>query len=161
MFYIFIIVLIFLLFLLIEYGKREVLPYYKNNGFITNAELSFFKALEQAVGDRYYIFPQVNLASIVKVNARGRDWWRYFGKISRKSIDFILAEKSSCMPVVAIELDDSSHFEFARQKRDNFINRVFEKINLPILHISCKSGYNIVQLQEEIQSILNNVTKGV
>ncbi len=153
-FFIFFLVILFILTLLTRYIQSRRLPYYKNSSFITNAELSFFKVLEKAVANTYYIFPQVNLASLVKVNAKGSDWWKYFGKINKKSIDFILADKTTCKPILAIELDDSSHKEFDRQKRDEFVNKVFAKIGIPILHVVYKNGYNITQLQEEIKNSL-------
>lgn len=125
-------------------------PYYKNHYFLSHAELSFFKVLEQAVGDTYYILPQVNLASLVKVNARGRDWWIYFEKINRKSVDYVLAEKSTCNPVLVIELNDSSHNEDERQRRDLFVKQVLESAHIPILTVLYKNGYGILQLREQI-----------
>jgi hypothetical protein len=150
--YFFIGIVVALVIVFIKFFVKQTLPYYKNNNFISPAELSFFKVLEQAIGERYYIFPQVNLASLVKINAKGRDWWRYFERINRKSVDFVLAEKASCKPALIIELDDSSHGELRRQERDDFVNKVFAAAGLPILHVAYQNRYSTLRLKDEIDS---------
>lgn len=130
------------------------LPYYKKNP-LSFAELSFFKVLEQVVGNKYYIFPQVNLASLVRSNAKGRDWWYYFRKISQKSVDFVLAEKIDCRPILVIELDDSTHKDGARQERDEFCDEVFKSAELPVLHVAYRNGYSTAQIKKEIEETIN------
>lgn len=134
-------------------SPKDQLPYYKSP-FISPAELSFFTMLEQAIGEKYRIFPQVNVASLVKVSAQGKDWWRYSGKINRKSVDFVLADKTTCRPILVIELDDFSHQGRERKQRDVFLNRVFDTIGLPILHVIPKSGYSVAEIRDAIRSSL-------
>ena len=48
---------------------------YKHKDFLmTHAEHNFFKKLELAVGDLYYIFPQIHLSSIVNHSVVGQNW---------------------------------------------------------------------------------------
>lgn len=154
-----VIILLLIVLFFNKYFRSNIddkLPYYKKNP-LSIAELSLFKVLERVIGNQYYIFPQVNLSSLVKINARGRMWWTYFGKISRKSVDFVLAEKTDCRPILIIELDDSTHKNLRRHDRDIFCDKVFKSAQLPILHIIYGNEYNIVQLKEEIEAAINPV----
>ena len=53
-----------------EYGKRDCI--------MTQAEHKCFNALEQAIGDTYYVFPQVHLPSILDHKIKGQKWVRAF-----------------------------------------------------------------------------------
>jgi len=110
------------------------LPYRQRDDFLSPAELSFYRALSAAVGNRAHICPKVNLADIffvVKPNenqgARGR--------ISQKHVDFLLCDSQSMKPLVGIELDDSSHARADRQERDALVDAVFAVAALPLVRI--------------------------
>jgi hypothetical protein len=49
----------------------------------------------------------------------------------------------------AIELDDNSHQKKHRQKRDAFVNKLFQDNNLPLLRISTKSNYNTERIKSK------------
>lgn len=152
---IFIILVIFILGSIIVsiLSKRQKFPYQLKQNYLTPAELSFFSVLKNAVQDKYEIVPQVPLKSIMNVKPSVRDFYRYFNKIDRKVVDFVLFEKIIYKPVLIIELDDSSHNNLDRKDRDYFIDKVAETVKLPILHIPVKSYYNVGDLIDKINSI--------
>lgn len=71
-------------------------------------------------------------------------------KVAQKHVDFLLCENSVFSPVVAIELDDSSHFLEKRKQRDEFVDKVFASVNLPLLRIKAAANYDINFLEQEI-----------
>lgn len=131
-----------------EIGQRLELPYRIKDGLMTKAEKNFFDVLEKTVNNRYYIVPQVNLASLVFVS--GTKYYKTFlNKIDRKTVDFVLYNRQFT-PVVVIELDDSSHDEISRRRRDDFVDRVMSRVGLKIVHIKTAYTYD----PEEINRLI-------
>lgn len=148
-------ILIFFLSILIFFLKslfiKKENPYYKKQYFLTPAELSFFKVLEQAVSKTYYIFPQIKLASLVEAKGKGSIYYSRHNRIDRKTVDFVIADIISCNPLLVIELDDSSHNNWDRWERDAFCNEVLKQTGIPILRIPVKSDYNPTNIKEMIE----------
>jgi hypothetical protein len=133
-----------------ESNKDIYLPYAKKLYLMTNAERTFFKSLTQAVGNRYYIVPQVELCSIVEVATGEKEWRKYRNMIDRKSMDFVLFDPEYFTPQLVIELDDKTHEQEKRIKRDDFVDAVLEKAGIRIKHVKTAYQYNL----EEIITIL-------
>ena len=101
---------------------------------------------------------QVSLYNIVETK-RGLDKsneTKYFNKISRKSIDFVLVDKKDCRIRLCIELDDNTHKKYNRIERDKFINKLFEDLNINLLRIPSRFHYNKEELKKLIE---NNISK--
>ncbi|RIE16708.1 DUF2726 domain-containing protein [Candidatus Cryosericum septentrionale] len=131
--------------------KSEDLPYVLKRYLMTRAERSFFGVLEQVTdSSKYYIFPQVSLSNLVTVEKGTGSYQAYHNKVDRKSVDFALFEKSTISPVLAIELDDSSHDREDRQERDAFVDGVLAKVGLPLLHVRAQTTYDPKQLAASI-----------
>ena len=131
--------------------KSEVLPYALERYLMSKAERSFFGVLEQVTdSSKYYLFPQVSLNNLVEVENGTGSYQTYHNKVDRKSVDFVLFDRSTISPVLAIELDDSSHDREDRQKRDAFVDRVLTKAGLPLLHVMAQVAYDPKQLAASI-----------
>lgn len=109
--------------------NQKYLPYKKRYSIMTNAEKKYFLYLQEKYGQAYYIFPQVNLDKIIEVTDQ-KNFYTYFNKINRKSVDFVLANKETLETFKAVELDDYTHNWNSRKKRDAFVNEIFESIDL-------------------------------
>jgi len=124
--------------------------FYKKSELLTPAEKDFFKILIQAA-NAYHIFPKVRMADFIKVQALNpKEWGKAFSKIKAKHIDFLLADKSTLEPILAIELDDKTHQRPDRQQRDIFVDQTLTKIGLPILRIKTAPYYNQNDLETKI-----------
>ena len=121
-------------------NEQVDLPYRLRDDFLSPAELSFYRVLQSALGDRVTISPKVNLADIFFV-ARPNENQGYKNKINRKHVDFIICDPISMKPICGIELDDSSHARRDRQERDEFVDQVFELARLPLIRVLAKRGY--------------------
>jgi very-short-patch-repair endonuclease len=155
LFFVLIVVMLIAAFVITELKKkdgpeakeeRKDLPYVKKQYLMTNAERNFFKVLKEAVGDKYYIVPQVALKNIVEVNRYERMKKTYQNKIDRKSLDFVLFDTEYFTPQIVIELDDISHELPARESRDNFVDAIMLKVGIRIKHIKTSFSYNIAEI---------------
>ena len=128
--------------------------YYKPRIYITTLnELKFYNVLLEIAKELDLIlFAQVSLYSIISVNERlnKSNQQKYFNKISRKSIDFVMVNKENCKIKLCIELDDTTHLKNQRKERDNFINELFEELNIPLLRYPCYNIYYKNTLKEKI-----------
>jgi len=128
--------------------KADQLPYSKKNYFFSATERSFYEILRRSAPN-HVLFAKVRLADVIYVDKRTTSRQTDLNRICSKHVDFILCG-SNLAPVVAIELDDSSHDGEDRQSRDSFIDEAFKAANLPLVHIRCKRGYEL----EEIRQLL-------
>ena len=94
------------------------------------------------------IFTQVALNRIIDVNNE-RHKNDLFEKISRKSIDFVLYNEKINKIFCCIELDDKTHNEPKRIKRDNLIDKIF-KNNIKLIHIKTAQYYNLEEVINKI-----------
>lgn len=116
---------------------------------LTQNENNFYKALLPIARRKgLTVCPKVRLADIIEPR-KGQNWQGAFGRIKAKHIDFLLC-KDQLIPVLAIELDDSSHDRADRTERDKFVDSAFASANIPILHTR-----GISQLSEKIEKIIS------
>ncbi len=139
--------------------KESKLPYVKKNYLLTKAEKDFFRILEQVIENKYYVFPQIHLSQLLLVKTERQERLKYRNKITQKSVDFVIVEKNYLNPLLAIELDDSSHNRKDRIKRDNFIEKALKDAGLPLLRIKRKQSYNVHEISSLIYNILDNKEK--
>jgi very-short-patch-repair endonuclease len=148
-------VLVFVIGLMDAGGKKKSKYNYKRKDFfMTRAEHECYDALVAAVGEKYYIFPQAKLTSIIDNKVKGQNWNGAFRHVSQKSVDFVLCDKAYISPKLAIELDDKTHLLPVRQDRDTEVERILKDASLPLLRLKNSGGFNINEIKEEINKIL-------
>lgn len=112
-----------------------ITAYYINTFLLTQHEANFYNTLKP-IADKYnlIIFSKIRMADIltVKPHIKKQNFYYWFKKISQKHIDFILCNKQF-MPLIFIELDDSTHNKADRIKSDKFKNEVFKSTHLNLL----------------------------
>jgi hypothetical protein len=138
------------------HGGARCLPYRRRDDFLSPAELSFYRVLVTAVGNRAVICPKVNLADVVFVSG-GTDVQKFRNKIDRKHADFLLCRPETLKPLCAIELDDASHKRRDRQDRDGFVDKVFAAADLPLVRVPAKSGYSISEIRLHMEPYIAGI----
>lgn len=131
--------------------KDNVYSYTAKSLMMTRTESEFFSKLDRAVNERYRVFPQVHLSALLDHKVKGQDWKFAFRHINGKSVDFVLCDKETLRPTYAIELDDLTHEQPDRRKRDAEVERIFEEANLPLVRFKNKN----VSEAEIIQALSN------
>lgn len=150
-------IVVFLLYLIIRRKLPQKYPYTRNPYFISYAERSFYRILEQVIANKYYIFPQVSLGSLLKVDKQGEEYWAYMNKISRKSIDFVIVDKTSFNALLVIELDDKSHNMYKREDRDAFLKDALNQANIDFIRFPVRSSYSPNDIHKELSQYFNNL----
>jgi len=134
-------------------GKPGAWGLYERRSVMTNAERDFFRVVEKVVGDKYYLFPQVRLNSLVEFK---KDYFerKAFFSLINKSVDYVICDKSSLKTLLVIELDDFSHQNDERKKRDRYLDEVFGSAGVSIIHVVCRRTYDFREIEKQITSFL-------
>lgn len=129
--------------------------YYKPRRYlITLNELHFYNVLLEIVKELdLMLFSQVALYNIVETKKEldYKTKGTYFNKIASKSIDFVLVDKNNCSIKLCIELDDDTHLQEKRKKRDEFINQLFDQLEIGLLRYPVYPVYYKETLKKRIQ----------
>lgn len=126
-------------------ARQVPAPTYRvRDDFLSPAELSYYRVLTTAVSGRAVVLTKVRLADLFFV-PRGDGSTGARNRIAQKHVDFLLCDRDTMRPLVAVELDDRSHERESRQERDRVVDEVFGAAGLPLLHVPAKSAYSVAQ----------------
>lgn len=129
------------------------LPYIRRD-ILTNAEHEFYILLKVVCNHmKLIVCPKVRMEDFLKVTDKIHER-KYRGYIKSRHIDFIICDKDMKM-IAGVELDDNSHNTSEAQKIDEFKNRVFKKINIPLFRV--KTSYDKMQYKAPIINILREL----
>jgi hypothetical protein len=125
------------------------------DSLLTPAEKLFYEQLDLVIDGRLQILCKVRLADLIEVESRqSEERNRVFRRIASKHVDFVLAEPGNLVPVLAIELDDSSHERADRRERDEYVEELFETVRFPLLRIKASASYNRRALVDALEQAL-------
>ena len=101
---------------------------------LSKPEGDFYNTLEKAIGDLAVICPKTRVSDVLCV----RDGAKQIDdavRIDRKTIDFLVCNRQSFEPCLAIQVDwwDESQQRF--RSRDQFVDRALITARLPVLRI--------------------------
>lgn len=131
--------------------STENMPY-KKKLLLTKNEWSFYKSLKPVADELgYSVLAKIRVADLVEVSqTKDRsEWQKYFNKINKKHVDFVLAKPENLQVVLLIELDDNSHKE-AQKQRDEFIEALYKQTGYNLLRTSGTG-----ELKEKIKGALD------
>lgn len=136
----------------------DSLLYVKEPFLLSKAERSFLGVLEQSIGDNYRIFSKVRVADVISVqnNTNQKNRTAAFNKIKAKHFDFIIVGKEDFSIIGAVELDDKSHKQSDRLKRDIFLNTVCETAGLKLFRFEAKKSYLVKEIRHTLDEYLCN-----
>ena len=99
---------------------------------MTGAEARLYKELQRTLPEGQYIVPQAHLSMFLDHRVKGQDWRAAFSKINGKSVDFLIVESETNRPILAIELDDTTHERDDRMARDQFVETILHEAGIPL-----------------------------
>lgn len=134
--------------------------YRKTKSLLTDQEKNFyFRVLRKEFGSQYEILLKVRLGDIIYLANEPANRKEYGNQLYCKHIDFVLCDKNTLEPVIAIELDDNSHRKFDHQERDQIKNHVCLQANLPIQRVDSQAMYREDTRSMVIQEIRQKIRK--
>lgn len=124
---------------------------YLRKRFLMNGnEYKFYKKLESAIGFEYKILPQVHFDELVTPAKGSGNRIFSFRHINQKSVDFVVCNKTTLVPLIAIELDGKSHLQQKTKDRDLEVERILKEVNLPLLRFDNNDDIDTVGIKEKI-----------
>jgi Protein of unknown function (DUF2726) len=134
-------------------------PYETISHLFTPAERSFLGMLDHVISSDYRVFGKVRAADVIKVSKlKDRSAWQQaFNRIQSKHFDFVICRASDSAILLLIELDDKSHSNDSRMKRDAFVEKVTEAAGLPLLRIRCQKSYSPSEITSLLKPHLPNI----
>jgi len=133
-----------------EEKKKSLYNYKRKDFLVSRPEHEFFDILVEILGNKYHIFTQVHLPTILDHKIKGQTWKAAFSHINGKSVDFVVCDKAYIKPLLAIELDDKSHDRLDRIERDSEVERMLQEAGMPLLRFGNNGSFN----KEEISRIV-------
>lgn len=128
--------------------------YQKKRSLMTQVEKQVFYNINEALrGTNLVVFPQINLATIIKkMNAK-------FQNELYRNIDFGVFDINTFEPLCMIELNDASHANANRYQRDLKVREILSACYLPLLTLYTdkpnKPEYIRQKVFEKIKSSLS------
>ena len=128
--------------------------YVTRKSLLSKAEAAFHKVLLDAVPEAP-IFPKVRVADVMDAAER---YSGDFLRISQKHFDWVLCHPISFEPLIAIELDDSSHqWSHKQRKNDQVKDEVAQEAGIKLLRFPWQPHYDIAQIREKIATELDRI----
>jgi len=131
------------------------LPYRLRPIFLTPAEITFYRALKEMIGDRYIIFAKVALNEIFGI-VRPNENVHYFNKLFRKYVDFLLCNPDTLKPQLGVEMMHSAPKGGLRDL-DRFMQDLFLAAGLPLVQVRSGDQFNIADILSSFQQAFARV----
>lgn len=134
--------------------KQETKPQapeksYSKKALLTATEIKFKNAIEKFIPENYVLYPQINLASIIKRT----DEHTYQNELYR-NVDFCVFNEKF-IPQLIIEINDNTHKEKSRQARDIKVQNICESAGIPIVKFWTEYGVNESYIEKKIKETLS------
>jgi hypothetical protein len=123
-------------------------PFSRKKYLLTRTEKCFYNILRKVVAP-HAVLAKVRLADLVEADKRHRLCQANFRRICSKHIDFVICDLA-LSPIIAVELDDSSHRLPDRVARDRDVNRILEIASLPILRVPVRRTYDGDAIEKQL-----------
>jgi hypothetical protein len=130
------------------YRKRDRLLTYQERRF-------YFNVLIREFSSEYAIFLKVRLGDLVSLVNEPDGRKAANNQVNCKHIDFVLCDKKSLEPIIAIELDDSSHHYPGHAERDRIKNEVCAGAGLPLYRLTARRDYPVNSIVQDIHRLIN------
>lgn len=136
---------------------------YERKPFLTQNERFFFNRLLNEINDDYHVLTQIRLADIIQpnkiFNKKSKQYLALFRQISQWHVDYAIMNKKNFNITLVIELDDSSHLQKTRQRRDKILNKALEQSDISIIRaMNFNDAIKQIRNRKEITQALKNVT---
>ncbi len=136
----------------LEFESSEQPQYRKKDHLFTYQERKFYERLMAEVGNEYQVFAKVRMADVLWLANEPANRKFHNNQIQCKHLDFVLCDKKHLKPVLALELDDSSHNKFNRRESDEFKQQACETAGLPLVRVKVQQSYSSDEIGELIRS---------
>ena len=137
-------------------SENVVLPYHLLDTILSKNELAFYTVLKQVVGRKGVVCPKVGMKDLFYVDEdTGKDYMRYFGKISRKHVDFLICDSFTLRPICGVELAERGRQKSKQADRDAFVKKIYDDANLKLVRIYNKPEYTKKEIIQALTGVFS------
>ena len=132
--------------------RGEPTGYRKRESLFSPAERSFFGVLNQAVGPGFRVFGKVRVGDVLAPEEGLTTSQRAgaLNRINRMHFDFIVCAADDLSIVCAVELDDKSHQQARRQRRDVFLAEACQTAGFVLINFPAQHAYSVPEVAAAI-----------
>lgn len=123
----------------------------KRKKLLSDAELNFYQILRKIIPENREISCKSRLEDIMYIENKPKKE-AYRSKIKSRHVDFLIYDPKTGYTDFAVELDDKSHETEKQKNADQFKDKIFQKINMPLIRIKAQKKYEpseIIKIIEE------------
>lgn len=128
--------------------KNKDYNYITKNSLMTPIEIQFFQCFQNILKNYFYIFPQINLATIINKISTSK----YQNELYR-NIDFGIFDKNF-KPLLLIEINDLTHKQKDRIERDKKVSEICSMAGLPLIQFWTSYGINPEYIEQKFRQFL-------
>jgi very-short-patch-repair endonuclease len=133
-------------------------PFFRRKFLLSRAEKYFYGVLRRVVAP-HSVLAKVRLADLVEADERHLLRQANFNRIKSKHIDFVICDAALC-PIIAVELDDSSHQRPDRKARDRDVDQILKIASLPILRVPLRRAYDDDEIERQLLAKIGRGRQG-
>jgi hypothetical protein len=133
----------------------EAARYSRKASILTKPEQRVYHALLLAVGSDFQVMSKVRLWDFLWLENDPPERSKHLSRLSCRHVDFLLCEPRTLKPLLAVELDDSSHKKPEAVAADRYKNELFTAAGLPLLRLD-HPNYSPRRLRERIELALDS-----
>lgn len=117
---------------------------------LTRAQAALYNLLCLAVHERYLVFAQVPLWSLIQVQAKDPKHApvspSFINMISRKRVDFVLVHPGTLAVAKVVELEPSESSSRQRWMRDKLAQMVYQAAGIPAVRLNPHTAHTVPSL---------------
>lgn len=140
-------------------ASSEPPKYKKQRSLFSDHERRFYDALLSDLGEEFQVFAKVRLVDIIWLTNEPKNKWRHLNRVLSSHIDFVICDIAQHIPLVGVELDDSSHNRFDRRESDKFKDSLFAHVQMPLERFPVKDSYQPGEIGLRIRDAINRSTR--
>jgi hypothetical protein len=116
---------------------------------LTRGEMAFYDPLRDIVAGRFEVHVKPSLADVLGCRDHPD-----FRAIAAMHVDFLLCDRATLRPRLAIELDDASHRHRERDAADRRKAELLQHAGIPLMRQRCYPAYDVVALRQRIDEAM-------
>lgn len=125
---------------------------YQSRQLMSEYEKYFYEILSKNFAQEYIIMPQVNLASIIE---KIKDFPKQYQNELYRNIDFSIFDINSMKPLLLIEINNKTHNQPDRIKRDLKVKEICNQANIKLITFYTKyenkPNYIVSRIKKELE----------
>lgn len=131
---------------LIDPNLSDYTGKYQKKLLLTKNEWYEYRKLKQLAENKgLQVCPKVRLLDLIEPRRGDPKYKTHFYKIQAKHVDFVICDQNLYVKAI-LELDDNSHNQAERKKRDEFVDQILKDV-----------GYTVIRTCSITESTLNEI----